>query len=502
MGYTAQRDYTDRNGAFATDFPDDFVQTIDPDRSTVTSAFSAISESSLVSLISRVLYDYDGKYLFSASFRRDGSSRFGKNTKYGNFPSVSAGWRISDESFFKSRVINDLKLRASYGVRGNDQIGNYSGVARLGSSNYIFDGQEYNGLAPNNSSNQDLSWERNVENNYGLDLGLFNNKLVFNADYFISTTKDLLFSIPVPGSAGTPGGVSLQNIGSIENRGFELGITNNMAIGDLKITTNANISSIKNKILQFGVSDAPLILSGGRPDTYIAQIGQPIGSYYGYNVLGVFTSQEELDTNANYVTGSFIGDFKFEDVNGDGVINASDRKILGNPIPDYTFGFTSQLSYKNVDFSFGILGKQGFEILHISQRYLGNLETFSNYRSDSFNNAYISPENPGNGKVYRPNGTPTGGNAEISSYHVEDGSFVRVQNVTLGYSFKKETLKKIGNLKQLRVYATAVNPFTFTKYSGYNPDVSARSDSALTAGEDYGTYPLAKNFLFGLNVSF
>lgn len=503
IGYTAQKNLRERTGLIATDYQNDLVPTINTNTNTITSAFTANDEWALLSYLSRFTYDYKGKYLLNASFRSDGSSRFGANTKWGYFPSVSLGWRISDESFFKSKFINDLKFRASYGETGSDQIGNYSGIARLGASNYVFDDNIVNGLAPINSSNAGLTWEKNSEFNYGVDLALFNNKLVFNADYFISTTKDLLYRIPVPGSSGAPGGVSLQNIGEIQNKGFELGITNNVNIGHLKITTNANISTLRNKILSLGLNNDFVILDGSRAETFIAQEGQPIGSFYGYNVMGVFTSQEQLDNNAQWASGgSFLGDFMFEDVNNDGVITPDDRKILGNNIPDYTFGFTSQMAYKNFDFSFTILGKQNFEILHMSQRYLGNLETFSNYRSDSFNNAYISPENPGNGQVYRPNGNPTGGNAAISSYHVEDGSYVRVQNITIGYSFDKDILKNMGNLRQFRIYATAVNPFTFTNYPGYNPDVNSRPNSALTQGEDYGTYPLARNVLFGINVSF
>ncbi|PQB08979.1 hypothetical protein BST83_01100 [Polaribacter filamentus] len=503
FGYSVQKDLRERSGLIATDFQNDLVQTINTNNNTIQSAFSAKDEWSIISYFSRLMYDYKGKYLLSASFRRDGSSRFGANSKWGDFSSVSLGWRISDEAFFKNDLVNDFKLRASYGERGNNQIGNYSGIARLGSSNYVFDDNIVNGLAPINSSNAGLTWEKNSEFNYGLDLAFLNNKIVINADYFISTTKDLLFNIPVPGSSGTPGGNSLQNIGSIENRGFELGITNNARIGDFKITTNANISSIKNKILSFGLNNDPIILNGSRAETSIAQIGQPIGSFYGYNVKGVFTTQEQLNNSAQWVGGgSFIGDFMFEDVNNDGVINADDRKIIGNYIPDYTFGITTRMEYKNIDFSLAIQGKQNFEVLHTSQRYLGNMETFSNYRSDSFNNAYISSDNPGNGQVYRPNASPTGGNANISSYHVEDGSYVRIQNITLGYSFDSKILGSLGNLQSFRVYATAVNPFTFTNYPGYNPDVNSRPNNALTQGEDYGTYPLAKNFLVGLNLSF
>jgi TonB-linked SusC/RagA family outer membrane protein len=497
VGHTAQKNLFEKNGIVGTNFPNDLVQTLNA-ATEITGWTQRVEEWSLISYLSRVSYDFDGKYLLSASFRRDGASRFGSNTKWGNFPSVSAGWRISDMDFFKSDVINDFKLRASYGQTGNFSIPNYGAIPLLGQSNYVFDDALANGIAPSTSPNADLSWEKNSSYNYGIDLSFFNNGLVINSDYYISTTKDLLIQLPVPASSGFNS--SLQNIGEIENRGFELGVTHNLNSGDFKMTTNANISTVKNEVLSLG-GLGQIISDGGVTSTHITQVGQPVGSYYGFNVLGVYTSQEQLDTFPHQ-SDAALGDFIFEDVNDDGVINGDDRKILGDFFPDYTFGFTSQLAYKNFDFSFTIEGKQNFEILHLSQRYLGSLQTFSNYRADVFENAYISPENPGNGQVYRPNASPTNNNDAISSYHIEDGSYVRIQNVTLGYSFGDEVLQKLGNLKKLRLYATATNLATFSDYPGFNPDVNQRPASALTQGEDYGTYPLSRNLILGINLSF
>jgi TonB-linked SusC/RagA family outer membrane protein len=497
VGYTAQKDLRERNGLYATDFPNDFVHTLNAGE--ITSGFSAISEWSLLSYLSRASYDYQGKYLVSASIRRDGSSRFGKNTKWGYFPSISAGWRISDEKFFKSKIINDLKLRASYGKTGNFSISNYGAIALLEGADYILNDKKVNGIAPATSPNADLSWEKNSVYNFGLDLGLFQDKLSLNADYYISQTKDLLLNLPVPGSSGFSN--SLQNIGKIENKGLELSVTNYASIGKVKIVTTANIATNKNKVLSTGRNNAPIIANGGIESTHISKVGEPLGSYYGYNVLGVYITQKQLDKFPHHADAE-LGDFIFEDINNDGVINSDDRTILGDFFPDYTFGFTSQLSFKNIDFSIGIQGKQNFEVLHLAQRYLGSLQTFSNYRADIFENSYISAGNPGNGKVYRPNSSPTNDNDALSSYHIEDGSYVRIQNITVGYSFSKSVLRKVGNLEKLRIYATAENPITFTKYPGYNPDVNQRPNSALTPGEDYGTYPLSRNFIVGINVSF
>jgi TonB-linked SusC/RagA family outer membrane protein len=498
VGFTAQKDRRERNSVFGTNFPDDRVQTLNA-AGLITSARSDVSEWSLLSYLSRVTYDFEGKYLITASIRTDGASRFGSNTKWGYFPSVSAGWRVSDMNFFKSKTINDLKLRASYGETGNFGIPNYGAIALLGDADYVLNDAQVNGAAPSTAPNEDLTWEKNSAINLGLDLSLFNSKLVFNADYYISTTKGLLFNLPVPGSSGFSN--SLQNIGEIENKGLELSVTNNMTIGDFKIVTNANIATNRNKVLSTGRNNAPIISNGGVSGTHITKVGEPVGSYYGLNVLGVFTTQEQLDSKPHEADAA-LGDFIFEDLNNDGFINANDRTITGSFFPDYIFGLNSTISYKGLDFNIAVQGKQNFEVLHLAQRYLGSLQTFSNYRADIYNNAYISPSNPGNGEVYRPNSSPTNSNDAISSYHVEDASYVRIQNITLGYSFEKQALKRIGNIQRLRVYATAVNPFTFTNYSGYNPDVNQRPNSALSQGEDYGTYPLAKSILLGVNVSF
>lgn len=498
LGFTAQKDLKDRNALFANNFPNDFVQTLNAGQ--ITSGFSAKAEWSLLSYLTRATYDYDGKYLITASIRRDGASRFGKNTKWGYFPSVSMGWRVSDENFFNVKAINDLKLRLSYGQTGNFSISNYGAIALLEAANYVLDDGRVNGIAPSTSPNADLSWEKNNVYNFGLDMSLLENKLTLSADYFVSRTSDLLINLPVPGSSGFSN--SLQNIGEIENKGFEIGITNRLNIGDFKITTNANLSTIKNTVISTGRSDEPIISNGGVQSTHITQVGSPVGAYYGLNVLGVFTTQEQLDNNPRKPDAT-LGDFIFEDINNDGIIDQNDRTITGDHFPDFTYGLTTQISYKNFDFNVVVQGKQGFEVLHLAQRYLGSLQTFSNYRADIFNNAYISPEKPGNGQVYRPNSSPTNDNDAISSYHVEDGSFIRINNITLGYSLPSEFLRKIdSNINRLRFYVTGSNLFTSTDYPGYNPDVDQRPSSALSQGEDYGTYPLAESLIFGLNLSF
>lgn len=497
-GFSAQKEQINRSGIFATDFPNDLVTTINA--GTVTSAYTETEEWSLLSYFARAIYNYDDRYYANIAVRRDGSSRFGDNNKWGFFPSASVAWRISNESFFTGgSSINDLKLRASYGVTGNFSIPNYGSVALLGQNNYVLDGNQINGLAPSTSPNPNLSWEKTEQLDLGLDVGLFEDKIYLNADYFVSNTKDLLINLPVAGTTGFE--TSLQNVGEVKNTGFELGITGYFNLGDIKWTLSGNIATLKNEVVSLGSLTDPIIANGGVTNTHITQVGSPIGSYYGYKVLGVFMSQDEINNNPS-VTTTAVGDFRFADINGDGIITPTDRTILGDFFPDYTFGINSQMEYKNWDFNFTIQGSQGFEIFHLQQRYLASLQTFSNYRADVFRNSYISPQQPGNGQVYRPNANVTGNNQNISSYHVEDGSYIRLRSITLGYTLSNSTFFESIGLSSFRVYLTGQNLFTITNYPGYNPEVSSRPSDTLTQGEDYGTYPLAKSVIFGINVNF
>lgn len=497
-GYSVQRENIDRNSLAATNFPNDLVTTLNAGQ--VTSGASNIEEWMLISYIGRLTYDYKSKYLLSASIRRDGSSRFGKNNKWGYFPSVSVGWRLSEEGFFpKSSMLSDVKLRASYGQTGNFEIPNYGAIALLDQSNYPLGGTtNSNGLATSNAPNLDLSWEKREMVNVGLDLGLFDNKLNLTADYYVANTRDLLLNVPVPGLTGFS--TALRNIGAVRNTGIELGLSTNFKLGNA-LTWNAsiNFSANQNEVTALGQSGDPIIANGGVNGTHITQIGSPIGSYYGYNVLTTFNSQAELDAYPHF-SNSRIGDFKFEDINKDGKLDANDRKVLGDFFPDFIYGISNSFSFKGIDLSFFVQGAQGFEILHLSQRYLTAFG-FANVTQYAYDNAWRSPENPGNGRVHRVVRTVTGSSNQVSNYMIEDGSYIRVRNITLGYSLPKNLINK-AKLANARIYFTTQNPFTFTKYPGYNPEVNQRPEDALTQGEDYGTYPLAKSFVLGLNLTF
>ncbi len=497
-GFTSQKERRENNTLTANNYPNDLVQTLNAGQ--VTLGGSRAEEWSLLSYLSRVQYDFKGKYLFSAAVRADGSSRFGANNKWGYFPSFSAGWRVADEPFMQGiTFLSDLKLRGSYGFTGNFQIPNYGSIALVGADNYVFGNETVtSGLAPSTAANPDLRWEKSAMLDVGLEIGLLKNALFLEIDYYNSNTSDLLLNVPVPRASGFA--TQLQNIGKVNNQGIEFALTARQKIGDLNITVNANLAANRNRVKALDASGAPIIATGGVGSArYITQIGQPIGSYYLLRQAGVYLNAEDL-ANSPRFPESRVGDFKFADVNGDRVLDANDRTIVGNSLPDFIYGASATLEYKGIDLNFALQGVQGNEVLNLFRRYGYNIEgNFNNLEKAAVR--WRSPTDVGDGQTNRANRFATGRNGEISSWHVEDGSYMRIRNITVGYTFP-ETLTSRVKLSRARVYATVQNPFTFTKYTAYNPETSGRPDSALTPGEDYASYPLARTYTLGLNVAF
>lgn len=498
-GFSSQKDRRVSNELTATNFPNDLVYTLNAGQ--VSSGSSDRQEWSLLSYIGRVQYDYNGKYLLSAAVRADGSSRFGRNNRFGYFPSVSAGWNLSQEAFLKSvSWLSDLKLRASYGLTGNFQIPNYGSISLLNYQNYILGNETIvSGLAPGNSANDKLRWEKTAMFDIGFDAGFLRNKLNLTVDYYNSNTSDLLLNVPVPRSSGFS--TELQNIGKVNNQGIELTLGTRQTFGRFRWEASANVAANRNKVIALGPSGDPIIVAGGVAGAqFITQIGRPIGEYYTMINDGVFKNQAEIDAYP-HTTTTRPGDFKFRDNDGDGRIDFNrDRAITGSYLPKYTFGFTNNFAYRGFDLSFALQGVQGHKILNLIRRYVYNMEGNGNLFVGSLNR-WQSADNPGNGLVNRANRLASGSNGEISTWHIEDGSYVRVRNITLGYALPTALLQKI-NVSRARLYVTAQNPFTFTKYLGYNPEVNSRPDSALSSGEDYGTYPLPRTTSVGLNLSF
>lgn len=495
VGFEAQKNDFESNSVNANRFPNDIVRTVNA--GVIIGGSSLRDQWSLASYFARVGYTYKDRYLVNASIRRDGSSRFGANQRYGIFPSASIGWRVTEEPFMKNiPAISEMKLKVSYGLAGNNAFSNYGSIGILGADNYVFGNALVNGLATSTIGNDNLTWEKSRQTDIGLELGLWKNRIFFTADYYSRITTDLLLSVQVPTLTGFS--TASRNIGKVENKGMEFGLVTRNTTGNLKWTTDLNISFNRNKVLALGPTGDAIRSGTGVGETNITVIGKPLGNFYGYQQLGVFKDQADLDSYPRDATAR-PGDVKFADINNDGKINADDRTIIGNNQPDFIYGMTNTLSFKGFDLGITVQGVQGGEILNLSRRFIENLEGNQNQLSTILNR-WRSPQDPGDGIVPRANQRTTGNNNAISSRWVESASYFRVRNITLGYNLPKVALERI-KIQSLRLYGGIQNAFTSTKYLGFNPEVSGY-ENALTGGVDYGSYPLARTYTVGLNIGF
>ncbi|CAG5012039.1 TonB-dependent receptor P3 [Dyadobacter sp. CECT 9275] len=480
-------------------YPNDVVETLNGSASgTTTTASSTKIENASASYFARANYNYKGKYLLNVSVRRDGSSIFGPDNRWGTFPAASLGWRINEEAFLKNvKALSEAKVRVSYGFSGNnafDNLNYYPYAATLRADNYSFNNALVNGLVPASLANSKLGWERSQQLDAGIDLGLFNNRILLIVDYYQRTTKDLLLSVNVPTVTGFNS--AIKNIGKMENKGWEFGLNTRNLTKALIWNTSFNLSFNRNKVIALGPTGDPIRSASGVGESNITQIGSPIGSFYGYKQVGVFKDQADLDSHPHDPTTK-PGDVKYEDINNDKVINANDRTIIGNNQPDFIYGLTNTFSYKGFDLNIAIQGTQGGEILNLSRRFFENLEGNANQLTTVLNR-WRSPSDPGDGVTPRANARTTGNNNAISTRWVEDGSYLRVQNVSLGYQLPASLISK-AKLQQVRIYASAQNLFTFTKYLNFNPEVS-NYEGPLAGGVDYGVFPLAKTYTLGINI--
>lgn len=447
----------------------------------------------LLSYFARVQYDYKGKYLLSAVLRRDGSTRFGPGNKFGYFPSGSVGWVVSDEDFMGENSFFDLlKVRASYGILGNDRIGDYRYVSLLnGEGTYFFDDIQYFGTASGPISNPLIKWEKQKTLDIGLDMRLFNRKVDITTDYFKRRTEDLLVSPQISGLLGT-GAPPFVNAGIVENTGveFAIGYTDSFN-DDFKFSIRYNVTAIKNEVVS--VSGEGEYLEGGnfgisQPAISRMEAGFPMGYFVGYQTDGIFQTQDEVNSSPVTDLGSQPGDLKFVDQNGDGVIDLDDRVDLGNPLPAATMGFNLSLDYKNWDFAAYAFASVGNEIV---RNYERNQQLVN--KPNSYLDRWTGPGTSNSSPRVSIGATS---NTVFSDFYVEDGSFVRLQNAQIGYTFSNND----DNNKKFRIYLSGSNLFTLTRYSGYDP--TAGTGTPIGGGIDQGFYPSARTVLLGVNVKF
>lgn len=466
------------------------------------------SQNVLLSYLGRVNYEYAGKYLLGASFRRDGSSRFAPGRKWGNFPSVSAGWRVSEEAFLKNvPAISELKLRASYGTMGFNGIGDYSWqVAVAQNTNAILGDARTQGTYFDRLGNTDLSWEVTKMSNFGVDLGLFSNSITLSAEVYQRNTDGLILNQPIAPSIGYSQS-PIVNVGSMRNDGVEVQLGYNKTKGAFRFNASGNISFISNKVLSLGPTVSPLLNGAnadyGGGDITRTEAGQPIQYFYGYKVAGIFQNTDEIKAAATQDNAK-PGDIRFVDTNGDGKIDASDRVNLGSFLPKFTYGLNLSANYRGFDMALFFQGVQGNKIYNgVKVLEQGMLRLF-NAGTDVLR--AWTPTNTNTDVPRAVDGDPNG-NTRTSDRFIEDGSYLRLKNLSIGYSIPAGVLQSFsrGTLGRARVYVASTNLLTFTKYTGYDPEVGSRTSNTnptLTNGIDYGQFPQARTFMVGLQLGF
>lgn len=461
--------------------------------------------SVLTSILGRVFYSYQNKYLFTATIRRDGSSKFGKNNRYGYFPSFSLGWNVAEEKFMENvHWLDQLKLRGGYGVLGNQEIDNYqySSTITTGINYPDGNGGLLQGAFPKNFANPDIKWEETAMTNVGIDFMAFNNRLSLTADYYVKNTKDILLAVPIPISSGGAND-PIRNAGKIRNNGFEFNLGwMDQPNPDISYGINLIGSFNKNKVIAMGSESGSI--KGGSTNQNITtsetKAGYPIGGYWLISTAGYFNSQEEVDAYAK--DGKKIqpaaepGDIKFVDANNDGVINDDDRVFQGSPFPDFTFALNGNMRYKNFDLSIGLQGVLGNKIYNATRQTLEDVTKGSNFLASCLD--YWTPENKNASHPRLTWDDPNRNTRAESDRYLENGSYLRLRSVQLGYTFPQTWFK--GAIQHARVYINAENLFTITSYSGYSPDVNA--DNANYRGFDNFIYPTNRTFMLGLNVTF
>ena len=470
-----------------------------------------IAKDNLMSFLGRVAYGYNNKYLLTTSIRADGSSKFGKENKWAYFPSVALGWTLSEESIIKNlNIFDNFKLRASYGITGNNQIPAYSSIGLTGAANYVFNDVFYSGIAQNNVSNPGLKWETTAQYNYGIDLGFLKNRLNITAEIYYKKTTDLLLEIQLPSSSGFE--TALKNIGSFSNRGFELTVNSvNIENSSFKWRSDFTFSFNRNKVLDLGDKDEFFFNANIFPSKFMNEIlirvGESTGIYYGYIEDQIINNQTEA-ANSPIQVGVGIpdinnnGQVKIYDVNGDGFINSYDKVPIANTNPDFIGGLNNEFTFKNFDFSFFLRLSYGNDVINgnIGNLDKGGINNWNTLKSMS-DNSYSA--------AYNPTGTFHGENSNgvysslFRSAYVEDGSFLKCDYITLGFVMPKSVVESL-NVNKFRLFARVNNPIMITRYSWFDPEVNAIGGTAgrVGGGVDLGSYPRSTSITLGLSLNF
>ena len=460
----------------------------------------------MLSYLGRINYAYDDKYLLSVSYRTDGSSYFAQGKKWGSFPSISGGWVLSKEKLLSGiSWLSNLKLRSSYGQSGNNRIVDFAFLDLLYGANYTYGsgtGVSSPGLVSSSDylSNPNITWETTNQNNYGIDLSLFRNRVGITLDMYRSTTDKLLLQQSAMAFTGVP--QFWNNLGSLENKGFELELTTKNIQGEkLSWTTSANISRNRNKILKLG-TEAFLLNQGERTEVYRNKVGDPLVVFYGFKTDGVWLSQEQITASnlKSSLSGMLVpGGLKIVDMNRDGVLDNNDRTDLGNPYPDFNWGITNTFKYKNIDFSFLVQGVQGGKVINGDPNYNESRRTIKIYNQ----NRWVSAANPGDGKT--PFST-NGYNWMLTDYVIENGSYFALREVNLGYTLPTSSIKKL-KITSMRFYLSAQNLYFHTAkgYRSLNPEgrfSNGPYSSVLIDGYQRGAFPIPQTITAGIDINF
>jgi len=501
LGYTTQK-FTSNNISLGADpFPNDLIRTINAAQNIDTWG-EAINEWSMISYLGRINYALKDKYLLTATFRSDGSSRFGNQNRFAMFPSIAAAWRVSEEDFFQDvNWMDELKIRASYGKSGNNNIGNYAHLASINAGSYVFGTNQVTastvGLA-----NPFLTWEESKQFDLGLDFQFLESRLSLLIDLYRRESNNMLLNDVIP----TITGFNSQTInqGNVRNMGLEIAFGGSPYVGAFTWDINANISFNRNKVMALN-DNTVRVLAGnndGNP-THVSVVGNPIGQFYGFVLEGVYTPEDMDNPDIIKTPQVYEGNVKYRDVNGDGLINdVLDYTIIGNPHPDFIFGFTNNFAYKNIDLGLIINGQSGGQVMNGLRQTTDNLQGFFNVDRD-WENRWRSTENPGDG-IHSgiPQVRPSWGH-RVSSLWVEDASYLRISNLTLGYTLPSNFLERLKVVKGSRIYMTVQNLAMFTNYKGANPEGQAvNQNNTLVPGFDMTSYPLSRTTSIGINLSF